>query len=130
MCTTCHWRSFSSERPHLVAQFSCETEAHDCIAVSGIFSVCCAAVWLHDTHTVTIKGIVVTVQTPNVSGIIFRNGSNFSVFKRPQHTLYLTTIVWNWSTMKLTRLKFSHPVHTIAHMDLCLIGPPIVTSMI
>ena len=52
--------SFSSERPHLVAQFSCRIMEHesDCIPVSAWkyeVDVCCAAFWLHDVHNVIFK---------------------------------------------------------------------------
>ena len=69
--------NFSEERPHLVTQFSCETEVCDCIppwrASLFDFGWCCAAVWLHDMYNVTVKGIIVT---SNVSGIILTNVSN------------------------------------------------------
>ena len=74
--------SFNSERPHLVAHFSCRIMEHDCIPVSAWiyrFDVCCAAFWLHDVHNVTFKGIILTVQTPNVSGVIFRSVSKVSI---------------------------------------------------
>ena len=69
--------NFSEERPHLVTQFSCETEVCDCIppwrASLFDFGWCCAAVWLHDMYNVTVKGIILT---SNVSGIILRDVSN------------------------------------------------------
>ena len=69
--------NFSEERPHLVTQFSCETEVCDCISLWRAsffdFGWCCAAVWLHDMYNVTVKGIIVT---SNVSGIILRDVSN------------------------------------------------------
>ena len=69
--------NFSEECPHLVTQFSCETEVCDCIppwrALLFDFGWCCAAVWLHDMYNVTVKGIIVT---SNVSGIILRDVSN------------------------------------------------------
>ena len=74
--------SFSSEHPHLVAQFSCRTMEQDCIPVSAWiyqFGVCCAAFWLHDVHNVTFKRFTLTVQTPNVSGVIFRSVSKVSI---------------------------------------------------
>ena len=74
--------NFSSERPHLATQFFCETEPHDCISVSAWiyrFDVCCATFWLHDVHSVTFKGMILTVQTPNVSGVIFRSVSKVSI---------------------------------------------------
>ena len=74
--------SFSSEQPHLVAQFSCRTMEHDCIPVSAWkydFNVCCAAIWLHHMHNVTIKGVLVRVQTPNVSGVILRYVFNIKI---------------------------------------------------
>ena len=74
--------SFSNEHPHLVAEFFCETEAQDCIPVSvwkDDFNVCCAAIWLHDVHNVTLRGIIVTVLTPNISGVVFRNVSKVTI---------------------------------------------------
>ena len=72
--------NFSEERPHLVTQFSCKTEVCDCIPPQGAllfdFGWCCAAVWLHDMHNVTVKGIIVT---SNVSGIILRDISSFHI---------------------------------------------------
>ena len=43
------------------------------------FNVCCAAIWLYDMHNVTVKGFVLTVPTPNVSGIILINVANVNV---------------------------------------------------
>ena len=41
--------------------------------------MCCAAFWLHDVHNVTFKGMILTVQTPNVSVAIFRSVSKVSI---------------------------------------------------
>ena len=74
--------NFSSERPHLVAQFSCKTEAQDCMPVGAWkyeLSVCCAAIWLHDMYCVTVRGVILTLQTSNVSGVIFKNVSKVTV---------------------------------------------------
>ena len=69
----------SDEYPHLVAQFSCKPEVHNCIYLT-IFDydhsiVCCAAIWLHDMHNISVKRISIAVQTSNVSGIILMNVS-------------------------------------------------------
>ena len=75
----------NDEYPHLVAQFSCDAEVHECISfysyMGSDFSVCCAAFWLHDMYNVTVKGISITVQTSNEpsSGIILNNGSDITV---------------------------------------------------
>ena len=74
----------SDEYPHLVAQFSRETEVHNCIHLSTYwhphgFKLCCAAIWLHDMYNVTVKRIHITVQTPRVSGIILMNVSGIAV---------------------------------------------------
>ena len=75
----------SDEYPHLVAQFSCKTEVHNCIHLSPYmyphgFKLCCAAIWLHDMHNVTVKRISITVQTPNnISGILLMNVSGIAV---------------------------------------------------
>ena len=83
--------SFSNEYPHLVVQFSCETKAHKCLQVSAWkyqFDVCCAAIWLSDIHNVTVKGVNVTVQTPNVSGIILTNVSKVSIHFTTTYSSY------------------------------------------
>ena len=78
----------SDEYPHLVAQFSCETEGHECIYMDWSFipdfpdfQVCCAAVWLHDVYNVTVKGISITVQTSDkhISVVILKNVSGTTV---------------------------------------------------
>ena len=68
--------NYSDERPHLVTQFSCETEKDDHThAEGGISDECCAAVSLHDAYNVTFRGINVTVQSPEVSALILKNVS-------------------------------------------------------
>ena len=83
----------SDEYPHLVAQFSCETEGHECIYMNRYdtgwsyfpdvtkFQVCCAAIWLHDVYNVTVKGISITVQTSDkhISVVILKNVSGTTV---------------------------------------------------
>ena len=74
----------SDEYPHLLAEFSCESEGHNCIHLYTHwfphgFKVCCAAIWLHDIHNITVKRISITVQTPRVSGIILMNVSGIAV---------------------------------------------------
>ena len=71
--------NFSKDYPHLVAQFSCKTKAHDC---SGI-----AAVLLQDVQNITFKGINVTIQTPNVSGILFVSVSHINVDSTTTYSL-------------------------------------------
>ena len=83
--------SDENKYPHLVAQFSCETEEHECIHVYEYqyhwfdsrysLKVCCAAVWLHDVYNVTVKGISITVQTPDkhISVVILKNVSGTTV---------------------------------------------------
>ena len=77
----------SDEYPHLVAQFSCETEGHECMYMDWYnmdwiliphvpdFHVCCAAIWLQDVYNVTVKGISITVQTSDkhISVVILKN---------------------------------------------------------
>ena len=83
-------RDQSDVYPHLVAQFSCETEVHDCILLHDLshwtryvlyFKVCCSAVWLFDMYNVTVKGIGITVQMSNkpISGVILNNVSDITV---------------------------------------------------
>ena len=74
--------NFNEERPQLVAQLSCRTEAHYCIPVTAWiyhFGVRCASIWLYDVHNVTFKGVIVTVETLNVSGIILTNVCNVRI---------------------------------------------------
>ena len=86
-------REESDKYPHLVAQFSCETEEPECIYMDWydmdwIFilgvpdaQVCCAAIWLHDVYNVTVKGISITVQTSDkhISVVILKNVSGTTV---------------------------------------------------
>ena len=86
-------REESDKYPHLVAQFSCETEGHECIYMNWYdtgwsdfpditkFQVCCAAIWLHDLYNVTVKGISITVQTSDkhISVVILKNVSGTTV---------------------------------------------------
>ena len=83
----------SDEYPHLVAQFSCETEGHECIYMNWYdtgwsyfpdvpnVQVCCAAIWLHDVYNVTVKGISITVQISDkhISVVILKNVSGTTV---------------------------------------------------
>ena len=41
--------------------------------------VCCAAVHVHNAYNSTFTGIAITVQTPNMSGVVFVNLSNIKV---------------------------------------------------
>ena len=68
----------NDEYPHLVAQFSSETEGRECVYMNGYypeFQVCCAAIWLHDMYNVTVKGISIAVQISNkhISVVILKN---------------------------------------------------------
>ena len=80
----------SDKDPHLVAQFSCETEGHECIYMdwydrhfpnSPGLQVCCAAIWLHEVYNVTVKGISITVQTSDkpISVVTLKNVSGTTV---------------------------------------------------
>ena len=77
----------SDRYPHLVAQFPCETEGHDCMHLHGHwyyynnFIVCCAAVWLQDMYNATVKGISITVQMSNepMSVVSLKNVSGSTV---------------------------------------------------
>ena len=73
----------NDEYPHLVAQFSCETEGHECVHLRFKLSVvdikvCCAAVWLQDMYNVTVKGIHITAQMP-ISPVVLKNVSDITV---------------------------------------------------
>ena len=82
------WESLSDksdEYPHLVAQFPCETEGHECLHWHQYwaFKVCCAAVWFHDLHNVTVKGItmILPVEMSNepITLVILKNVSGATV---------------------------------------------------
>ena len=64
--------SLSDEHPHLVAQFSCETEVQNYIQFC---TECCSAFWLHDMYNVTVKGIKLAFQISSMltSGIMLNN---------------------------------------------------------
>ena len=59
----------SNECPHLVASFSCKRS----------IEVGCAAVQLHHVHNISLKGISLTVQAPNMSGVTLQYASNIHI---------------------------------------------------
>ena len=70
----------NNEYPHLVAHFSyMQSPVLNSILVAENFEVGYAAIHLHDGHNVSLKGISLTVQTPNISGLILVNVSNIHV---------------------------------------------------
>ena len=82
--------SSNKERPHLVAQFPCENiGSSKCVYVAIHDSTyfvdkppsyaCCAAVWLSDSHNMTLKGISITSQTPGMSGVIVQHVTNMYI---------------------------------------------------
>ena len=73
--------SYSTKKqPQLVAQFPCDCEltsfAHATLGIDGESVTVCPAVGLYDMYNVTLKGINITVQAPEVSGLVIRNVSN------------------------------------------------------
>ena len=73
----------SDEYPHLVAQFPCETERHECLylLLTRTLKVCCAALWFHDVHNATVKGISMTlpVEIETISLVVLKNASGVTV---------------------------------------------------
>ena len=66
--------SSNNERPHLVAQFSCDYVGWD--GCTNIWTesdhqdvLCCAAIKCFYSTNITLKGIRITLQTPGMSGI-------------------------------------------------------------
>ena len=72
------------EHPELLAEFTCGH--HHCIHAKWQ-NVCCAAVFLHDIHNVTLMGIRVTVQTANATGVILKKATGSSVQLTTVHCL-------------------------------------------
>ena len=62
----------------MVAQFHSDLEACNCDS-GNIYDKSCNAISFDDVTDVALKGINVTVHTPNISGIVFWNVSNISV---------------------------------------------------
>ena len=74
----------NNEDPHLVAQFTCDAAATNCVRMLYTYTysqvdVCCAAVYVHNVYNATFKGIDITVQNPNMSGVAFVNVSSINV---------------------------------------------------
>ena len=73
--------SKNNEYPHIVTQFSCNRKA----ITNGILvyyddsEVECVAVQFHNVHNVTFRGISLTVQAPNMSGITLKYVSNIHI---------------------------------------------------
>ena len=97
------WIDESDEYPHLVAQFPCEMEGHECIPfyfyysdenhfIHLDFQVCCAAVWLHDVYNFTVKGISIKAQISNSAVFFLKNATNTTVQLNTTCSIYETTI--------------------------------------
>ena len=73
----------SDTYPQLVAQFTCQNEAiSDCIGLQSLFEtlyVCCSAIRMINVAHAAIQGIIVTVTTPNVSGVILQQCSHLHI---------------------------------------------------
>ena len=120
---------------HLVAQFPCETEVHDCIHVSetstcGLevhdFEVCCAAIWLHDVYNITVKGIHVAV-SKNVSGVVLKNILWITV------QLTTSCFLTNRKCLGIaiyggTSVNVHSSSANTAHLDWCFVTQPTLTS--
>ena len=62
----------------MVAQFHSDLEVCNCDS-GNIYDKSCNAIYFDEVADVALKGINVTVHTPNISGIAFSNVSNISV---------------------------------------------------
>ena len=66
----------SDQYPHVEVKFNSDLEVCNC---DSIYDYSCAAINFNDVSDVVLKGMTVTVHTPNISGIVFWNVSNISV---------------------------------------------------
>ena len=64
----------SDQYPHVVAQFYSFLEVCNCN-----YNISCSAIYFDEVADVVIKGINLTVYTPNISGIAFLDVSNISI---------------------------------------------------
>ena len=70
----------NNDYPHLVALFSCKRKAvSNMVLVEGDIEVKCAAVQLRHVHNVSLKGISLTVLTPNMSGMAVQYAQNIHI---------------------------------------------------
>ena len=64
----------------IVTQFSCNRKAVPSgIHVTELNEVGCTAVQFHNVHNVTLKGISLAIQAPNISGIAVQFASNIHI---------------------------------------------------
>ena len=72
-----------NEQPHLVAEFSCESRAGMCMSVwvtaDMTHVVCCAAMQFYDSQNITLKGIMISLQAPGMSGVTVQKVSNMNI---------------------------------------------------
>ena len=71
----------NNDYPHVVTQFSCNRRAvpNGLLVYHYESEMECAAVQLHNVHNITIKGISLTVQAPNMSGMTLKYSSNIHI---------------------------------------------------
>ena len=68
----------SDQYPHVVTRFNYVPEVCKCYS-GNMHAKSCDAIYFGEVANVVLKGINVTVYTPNISGIVFQNVSNISV---------------------------------------------------
>ena len=68
----------SDQYPHVVTRFNSVPEVCNCNS-SNMYAKSCGAIYFDEVANVVLKGINVTVYTPNISGIVFWNVSSITV---------------------------------------------------
>ena len=68
----------SDQYPHVVTRFNSVPKVCNCNS-GKMHAKSCDAISFDEVANVVLKGIIVTVYTPNISGIVFRNVSSISV---------------------------------------------------
>ena len=95
----------NDQYPHVVAQFHSDLEVSNC-DLSNIYDKSCDAISFDEVADVVLKGINVTVYTPNISAIVFWNVSNisvqsFTVYSRSSSTCAFGILVFQAKSVEM-----------------------------
>ena len=118
----------SDQYPHVVAQFHSDLEVCNCDS-GNIYDKSCNAISFDDVADVALKGINVTVRTPNISGIVFWNVSNISVQSTTVYSRSSNTCAFGILIFQAVNVQVNLVVFTNLGKDLFWKVPIILASL-
>ena len=101
----------------MVTRFNSVPKVCNCNS-GNVSSISCDAIYFVEVANVVLKGINVTVYTPSISGIVFRNVSNISVHSTTVYSISSNTCAFGILVVQAESLQVSTQlVLTVLNMD-------------